>query len=176
MSDDLRSPLVRKFESFATDLAVGRHDDPHVAFVVLVYPDREPAIIPVTPACSPQNINLISSDRNENGRKPAGRFFTYQELKDAAMAMGDATSAMRMFRYPTFRKSAVLGQHVGQEIRHLWDRRKAFPMVEALAKAADLAAHPAACDCGQRFKTDRGLAMHRARSRTHRAKAADAAR
>jgi len=169
MTDDLRTPLVRRFETFATDLAVGRHGDPHVAFVVLVYPDREPAIIPVTPACSPQNLTLVSAGENETHSKPAGLFFTYQDVEDAAHALRDACAAWRMFGYGSHRDSGVsLGRHIGQKVRDYWDHRKAIPMILALDAATDLAAHPAVCDCGVRFKTERGLAMHRARSRLHR--------
>ena len=66
MTDELRSPLPRAFERLADDLVVERHGDPHVAFAVLVYPDREPAIVAITGRQSgAHDITTIEASDNE---------------------------------------------------------------------------------------------------------------
>lgn len=171
--DDLRTGIVRAAEQFTADLLVGRYHDPQVGFVVLVHPDREPTIVALTPATAQDIRNIQTRDQDESEddrrrRREGPRFFTAEELHEAAGGLRQADQALRFsgfaWQEPEGRKFH-LGRYIGDRIAEWWQRHRARPIEEALARAADEARRPAVCgNCGRRF-TERGLTQHLRRSR-----------
>ncbi len=166
MSDTLRAPLIRHFETLATDVAIGRHGDPHVAFVVFVYPDSEPSVVAVTPSRSPRNLSTLRAGKGDEKAETTGeRFFTYEDLYDAYSALNAARWAMQIHHLRS-KGGLTLGAEIIETIRERWQRHKDAPIMRAMAEAQHLAEHPHVCTCKRRFRTGRGLGMHIART-TH---------
>ena len=155
---DLRSKLIGSLERFTTRLATGDYGDPHVAFVVLVHPDREPAIVAITERGEHDFTRLEFS---EGGDEDSRRFFTAVDLKDAKAALNAAEMClvMRLRNIP-------LGEQIRAAVHRQWDAIRSWPLRKALENAEYEAAHPFVCDgCKQRFKTERGRQMHLSRAR-----------
>lgn len=166
MSADLRAPLARSFERLHDDLVIGRHGDPHVAFAVLVYPDREPAIIAVTAAGSgAHDIGVIVTSEREDAERKAqerGRFFTAADLAEASHALHDASFALRVASWSA--KGRKLGEYVTDEIRRQWHSRRDNSLKSELEKAERERRYGWKCEiCGSGF-TERGIKQHQARS------------
>lgn len=155
---ELRAPLVEQMQRLATDIAIERHGDPHVAFVVLCYPDREPAIIVVVPGVSPRDLNRLGSGTKTTEPKKQVPF-PGAEFVEAVRAMGDAHFAMRVRL-----EDETVGASIGRQVQREWERRRMAPVEAALEKAEDERKRPKVCaNCKRRF-TVRGYAMHLARS------------
>lgn len=157
---DLRMQLLRSFERLHDDLAIERYGDPHVAFAVLVYPDRCPLVVAVTPVGS-HDLSRMRSRTQEQVLQRKERFFDRSELQEAGHALTDAAIAMRL----TLRKPGEkLGDFVTGEIERRWRGRRDGESSRLLEAAANEAARPAICPhCHGRF-TERGIKQHLARS------------
>lgn len=159
--NDLRGPLVPALESLSVDLATGRHGDPHVGFVVFVYPDSPPQIVAVSERGTCPFDKLVTSDSKLASNKP-GLFFDHSDLSDADEALGDVRVAMNMFGYSD--RGMELGEYIAQETHSRWSNRRESKLKRAMDEAADHARRPATCPkCHQRY-TERGLKQHIARS------------
>lgn len=163
----LAALLHRGFERLTGDVLVGRHGDPHVAFVVLVYPDRAPEIIAVTPAgsgCTPL-ARIVESD-DKLASKSTERFFDVADLSEASAALSDADSFMRYGR--RWREDGdirTLGQRLAEKVSKGWQRRRDVAFEQALEADAEKARRPEVCPyCRSRF-TRRGFPVHLARAR-----------
>lgn len=170
---DLSALLQRSLEGLAMDLLVGRHGDPHVGFVVFVYPDRGPEIIALTPAGTGRTplSHIVTRDEKdpESKGKDSDRFFSFEDLEDAAHGLTDAMDALRAHgslwyrRYDKERQPGeTLGQHIARHVATTWARRRDIAMNRAMAVAAE-ELKPQCPHCKRRF-TDRGLKMHLARA------------
>jgi hypothetical protein len=159
MGDDLRSAIIPGLERLAQDVTTGRHGDPYVAAIVLVYPDREPAVLVVyngRPAYDLTRTVTVKSDEPE----PAVRF-PMTELGEAGNAANDAYLALK-YRY---RGDKEPGEKVSEQIRKHWNSRRTHDIDKTLKAAAEQAARPELCPhCKSRFTT-RGIKMHLARAR-----------
>lgn len=160
----LRAPLPRSFERLADDLLIGRHGDPHVAFAVLVYPDRAPAIIAITARQSGAHdvSGVVASDPEDPKGKPdKGRFWVFSDLDDASHALGDARFA---FRSAAWQEERTLGEHIGYEVQRQWEGRRLAAIERELAAEHQRSLRPARCEvCGGRY-TERGITMHQRRA------------
>lgn len=156
------------------DLLVGRHGDPHVGFVVFVYPDRAPEIVALTPAGTGRTplSHIVTRDEKdpESEGKGPDRFFSAEDLQDAAHGLMDAVEALRAHgsgwyrRYDKERQpDETLGRHISRHVASVWGRRRDFAMNRAMAAAAE-ASKPQCPHCKRRFNTDRGLKAHLARA------------
>ncbi len=162
MSDELRTPLPRAFERLADDLTIGRHGDPHVAFAVLVYPDREPAVIAITGSGSgAHDLAVIEASQSAQSAAANGRFFTAEDLAMAHHALSEADGTLRFGRP---KKDETLGQAIAQRIRADWESRARHEIETAMKKAANDARYGWKCEiCGSGY-TERGLKMHQAKA------------
>lgn len=162
MEADLRSALVGALERLGRDIAVGRYDDPHVGFVVLVSADRAPQIAVLT-GHGANDMSKLGFGTSDTAAKPerAERWFTVEEFQEAAGAMRDTEMAMRTLQ---FRGEMPWSEHLAATVDDGWARRRQYPVDRALAKAADEAARPAVCTACRRRFTERGLKMHQSRS------------
>lgn len=160
--DGLHAALPRSFERLADDLVVGRHGEPHVAFAVLIYPDREPAVVAVTErGAGTCDLSKIVSG-NEDDRDREGRFFSLADLEEAEDALRDALMGIRTFGYT--KRVCGLGEHVGDWIKDQWVARRDRRLEAEMEKAAHDAKYAHKCEfCGSGF-TERGLGMHQTRS------------
>ena len=157
---ELRAGVVKALETATMDLTVGRYGDPHVGFLVLVAPDSEPTIVALTPRTA-QSMKTVSITRASESPKTQtrGRFFTIDELKEAWYAIGDIVHA---FQEAAYSKEPP---NIQARIRRGWENRREAPLRQAMAAAEAERKRPAKCpSCGRRF-TERGLDMHKARSR-----------
>ena len=159
MTDELRSAIIPGLERLAQDVTTGRYGDPYVAVTVLVYPDREPAVLIVydgRPAYDLTQTVTVKSDEPT----PAVRF-PLSELGEAAYAATDAYTSLK-YRYHTDRQP---GEVVAEQIQKHWNNRRTHDINDTLKKAAEAAARPELCPhCQSRFTT-RGIKMHLARAR-----------
>ena len=155
---DLRSALVPQVARLADDVAVGRHGDPYAAVVVLVYPDREPAVLMVSGGHPAYDLTLLTKSDG------SGTPFPVAEFQEAIDAGYDAAFGLRVGQSRSDLHEEP-GEAIGAWIEHGWSRRRLLPITAALSAADDEAARPAECErCGRRF-TERGLPMHLSRSR-----------
>lgn len=163
MSDDLRAPLPRAFERLADDLLIGRHADPHVAFGVLVYPDRAPAVITLTGRQSgAHDISHIKAGKKDEPTHDEGRFFVIADLEEASNALSDACLALRAYPRHTDKH---LGMFIYDQIAAGWQRRRDYAMKREMDRAAEAARRPARCEvCGGRY-TVRGIKAHQTKAR-----------
>jgi hypothetical protein len=159
VTDELRSAIVPRLERLAQDVTTGRYGDPYVAAIVLVYPDREPAVLIVyngRPAYDLTKTVSVKSDEPQ----PAVRF-PLAELGEAADAVTDAYTALKYGSY----SDKEPGEVVAEKIRKHWNNRRTFAIDKTLKAAAEQAARPEVCPhCKDRFTT-RGIKMHLARAR-----------
>lgn len=165
MNDNLRGPLVNQLEALATDLAIGRHGDPHLAFAVLCYPDREPAVLIITGNHSATDLSHLQA--RDDAKDPGDSApFPTAEFQEAQMAMSDADMGIHIAPFHmALDPDATIGTTVADTIRDAWKRRRLAPITKALAQADHEKARPAECPyCHQRF-TQRGLPMHLSKSR-----------
>jgi hypothetical protein len=165
MSDELRSPLIAALEEFTADLVIEKYDDPYLAFVVLVHPDRHPSIVSLSGRGSHDMTILVTTQEGEEPKRSEekGRLFSFADFEDAAKALHNAQSAWRNF-YLREDKTAQLGQHIDATVRERWQASKDRAFTAALEKAAFEESHKAQCpNCSRRF-TERGLAQHQSRS------------
>lgn len=162
--NELRAGLVDAVEQFRADLAIGRHGDPHVGFVVLVHSDAPPDIVIIAEAGAHDISRIKQSSPGEPPRTGGGRFFHMADLDAAANALRDAAGVIR-YRSRGLGGEETLGQAIVAEIRQRWQDRIDHTINTMLAKAGDEARRSAVCDgCKRRF-TERGLSAHHARNR-----------
>lgn len=169
MSDELRAGLVAALDRLRTRLAVGEHGDPHVAFAVLVYPDSEPTILAVTERGPVDFRTLVDGEDEKASKDDSKRWFSMADFSEAGDALADAELALRMYSVwkTGFDRSTVEtpGGKIAEEVRRRWEDRRERPIVAALARAEEERRKPSVCEgCKRRF-TERGLALHLARSR-----------
>lgn len=160
MSDELRAPLVDALRRVTDDLLIGRFDDPHVAFLVLVHPDREPGIVVISEAGAHDVARL--RDRRTSGPKDVarGRLFTWDDLTDAQQALDDMRWAAKWREVD----GPPLGKWIASEIRRRWQNRRDNATEAAMKRAAAEAKRPNVCPiCRERF-TVRGYPMHLAKT------------
>lgn len=165
--NELRSPLVDALERLTADLVIGRHGDPHVAFVVMIHPDQHPTIVALSPAGSHDLATMIVRPATEPAGESRPRLFGYPEFHEAADALDDAKWAWRSFGslVADGEEGRTLGQHIDSAVRTRWERRRDSVLASEMERAAFEESHRSICEfCLRRF-TDRGLIQHRARSR-----------
>ncbi|HVT78401.1 MAG TPA: hypothetical protein VHD87_15295 [Acidimicrobiales bacterium] len=158
----LSERLGERFAQVGRVLDAGALGDPHVAFAVLVYPEREPEIVVVADRC----VAALSSLRagGDGGDESAGRWFTFEDLAMLVNATRDADFALRHAAVLTGGRDDV-GAYAQERIREGWERRIMQTITEALRRADEAAARPAACGSCQRRFTERGLQQHLRQSR-----------
>lgn len=162
MTDELRAPLVDALRQATDDLLIGRLDDPHVAFLVLVHPDREPGIVVITEAGAHDVARLVQSGELEPKDVAPGRLFTWADLTDAHNALEDMERAVKWRKREP--DAPPLGKWIASEIRRLWRNRRDRFAEAAMKQAAAEAKRPNVCPiCRERF-TVRGYPMHLAKT------------
>lgn len=166
---DLRGPIVDALEAIVADIVIERHGDPHVAFLVLAYPDRQPEVITIGQAGYASIQNLVSrgdvehdDDDEGGGHAPERAMFRPEEVSEAESALNAVAWACRGWRGPTT-GFASLGDFMTFAVKQQWDR--------AREAAADLAAkvlwkevQPRCPHCKTGFNTERGLNQHLAQA------------
>lgn len=163
MSDELRAGLVSAAERFTDDLALGTHDDPHVAFVILVHPDAPPSIVVLAEAGAHRLGRVNQKDPDDNAPDRRGRFFTFEDLEQATDALSAVALAVRMASYR--RPDGPFGEYLVAQIAERWHRRRDLAMSRLLGKADEERRRPVVCEgCRRRF-TERGHKAHLARNR-----------
>lgn len=160
---DLRGPLVDRFEELARETTVGEHGDPHAAFVVFVYPDREPTVLGATRQFLYGLTGLSMSDDSDDG-EGSSEAFPFLEFDEARHAMDDAWMGLLIGRGGGYLGSETVGECVSDRVRSQWERRRMDKFTAELAAADDRKKRPARCENRKRRFTERGLAMHFARS------------
>lgn len=176
--DELRAPLLKALEALRDQLALGeRFGDPHLAFTVLLYPDEVPAIVAITEQgiCEFERLASKTREQFDGEHEQGGRFFTGEELDEAATALSAAFMAFRTFPY---RKDEMkLGAHVIEHVAQVVERHRAYPIERALKEAAYEERMKWKCEgCANRYGTERGLNMHQTRTIATRCKEALTAR
>lgn len=154
MSDELRASIVRALETMAVDLVAGRYDDPHVGFLILVHPDREPHIVVLSPQGADSFEYITTATRDTEAKAPSGLFFTRADLEDATRAL-DAARLAIVCGIPDV-------QGYVRDTRTRTSDRNATALLE---RATYDAQHSARCPFCQRKFTPRGLPLHQARNR-----------
>lgn len=154
--DDLRAHVTRGMQRLTDDVLMDRYGDPHVAFAVMLYPDAPPAVVALTPsgsgACDLKRLQFGQDDEPSKGR-----FFTFQELQEAARGLRDAELGMLIAR-PT--SAGTLGEQIVERVKEGWERHNTFTIDQTLKKAAVEQARPMVCpSCRQRY-TKRGFPQH----------------
>lgn len=179
MSDELRAPLVDALRRLADDLLIGRHDDPHLGFVVLLHPDRHPSIVSLSPIGSGSyDFAKLRGGKDDPPETPDDGTerhspFTWDDLDESAKAIAAAQSAGRSFQFRTDR-TQTLGLHIDAAIAERWETKRFAIMEQEMERAAFEEAHPAQCgNCDRRF-TEQGLKQHRSRSPYVGCRSADA--
>ena len=149
---ELRTGIVRAMESSVVDLIAGRYGDPHVGFLVLVHPDREPTIVALTPAGA-HSFDHIRVGKSSEHAEPGERFFTSEDLQEASRAL------------PAAQLAIVCGMDdIAGYVRCARQRLLDSLARDTLERAARDARLTARCEhCGRKF-TPRGLPNHQARS------------
>lgn len=161
MSTRLSARLGTRLAELGMDVDLEHHGDPHVAFVVLAYPDREPEIVAVTERTQQSLRQLKFADDDQPDREHRGRFFTVEDFRLAQEALHDAEFGFMVARRDP---QETLGEQLQRRMREGWERRIASRIASELARADAEARRPATCPtCGRRF-TARGIYTHWARS------------
>lgn len=164
MSDELRAPLVRALEAFVADLTIEKFGDPHLGFLVLLHPDRHPAIVAFSPQGADELASVTITDSTEEQEPDATymrSFFQYSDFAVAAEALDDAKTA---WKYPYKAPTERFGAYLDRKVAERWADRRDRAVTTELEKAAYEEAHKAQCpNCSRRF-TERGLKQHQARS------------
>jgi len=161
--DELRKPLVEALERLTADLITGRYDDPHLAFVVMLHPDRHPTLVSLSPVGAHNFDRLVSGEKDHPTEIPPApgteQPFEWRDVADAGRALSDASSAESSFQFRVD-KDQTLGQHVDEKLRSRWDRTRDAEFKAHMERAAFEESHQAQCpNCSRRF-TERGLAQH----------------
>lgn len=166
MSDELgglSDHLPPGLERLAGDVLVGRYGDPHVAFVVFVYPERAPEVASITPGGSmARPLSAVQASKDAGGSPRPSRFFTLADLNEAASAMSAAHDMLRRPPRSVADGISKWGDVIVAEIAKRWQRHRDYTS-ERVMKAAAEEAKPRCPHCNGRF-TVRGLPMHLARS------------
>ena len=168
----LRGPLVEAIEQLADDVAVERYGDPHVGFVVLLSPDGPPrlAVVSDLGVATPfENVKVGKTMEQDKGRSK-GRFFTVQDLEEAAHGLMDALHGAGERRWRPDPEKPL-----SADVEAMWNRRR-DAAIDRQIKATERAIRYAAeCPyCHGRYTT-KGLTTHIARSVYCSRRAAEAA-
>lgn len=162
MSDDLRAPLVPAFERLATDIAVGRHGDPHVAFITFVYPDRRPEIVVVASKGSAQSLYNARKgkprDVADDDSVTRQIWFAHEDLADASHALESARWAIRSLNAAS---EVSVGRQIEAKVERDWQARRESD----LARQIERNRRPAECPHCHGHYTLRGLTQHLSRAR-----------
>lgn len=161
--DDLRTHVARGMKRLTDDVLMDRYGDPHVAFTVMLYPDAPPSVVALTPSGSGAcDLKHLQFGKDADDSQPKGRFFTFEELQEAARGLRDAELGMLLAR-PT--SVGTLGEQIMERVKEGWERHNTFTIDQTLKKAAVEQARPMVCpSCHQRY-TKRGFPAHLRMSR-----------
>lgn len=164
--------VAEELDRLAIDTRTGKHDEPYLAVVTLIYADEPPRVLVATPEGRlPTELNntvLPEKDEppNDNTRPV---WFKLRDLEEANGALGDAAMGWRCYPRKTDRlvPKETMGEFIAHWIERGWARSRDFPIEQALKAAAYLDEYPHLCSCRERFKTERGMKQHFARSWRH---------
>lgn len=163
MSGPLSERLGERFAQLGRAMDAGAVGDPHVAFAVLVYPDRAPELVIVADRCiAPLSGLRKGSDGDDDEDK--GRWFTFG---DYAMFLNAARDAEFGLRYAASLAPGRddVGAYAQERVQEGWERRLLAEVQDALRRADEAAKRPARCESCKRSFTERGLQQHLDRSR-----------
>lgn len=168
----LRGPLVGAIEQLADDVAVERYGDPHVGFVVLLSPDGPPrlAVVSDLGVATPfENVKLGKAAEQDKGRSK-GRFFTIQDLEEAAHGLMDALHGATERRWRPDPEKPL-----SADVEAMWNRRRDASIDRQIKATEHAIRYAAECPyCHSRYTT-KGLKTHIARSVYCSRRAAEAA-
>lgn len=160
MSADVHRSVARGLERLADDMAIA-DDGPHVAFVIGIDMSGIPSMwIATRDEIARPADRIAFSQKPGDGSKPTS--WTMADMATASSFIHDFIEGARGQRYqatglPVGRMHPVEYAHYRREQRQQWE------IDRHLALDADLLDHPHPCDaCRRRFKTARGMQMHRA--------------
>lgn len=135
-------------------------DGPHVAFVLTVNGVDMPQL---WVACDDGLPRLWESHSTGGTKNTKPSSWSWPDVEDA-----DTTwRQLVMWTRIRMRSSDEPFKAAVEQAVEARERSQTRQMTRALEAAAHDAAHPWVCTCKQRFATERGLNMHRSRSRRH---------
>lgn len=144
------------------DLADRTHleqEGPHVAFVLTVDGVDLPELWVAVGGVARRFADLKFSRSAQESRGE----WSWNDIEDASNALHDIVQWFRIYQNDL--ETAVF--HAIDKAKMMRERRSDNILRRELDTAAHERAHPFVCDCKRRFATERGLAMHQARSRLH---------
>lgn len=158
----LNPRLPDELERLATDLRVDRLGDPHIAFVVLLYPDRHGSVMCVGyedyPPIDMTHLQHSNKD-NPDSERTSARLPT-AELEHVDQTVGDLLEAIRSSRYRSEARNMKLSEYIDEHMTKARDSRQTYDIKRDLERADHEAKFPSPCAfCGERF-TARGVKRH----------------
>ena len=148
-----------QLERLATDIRVDRHGDPHLAFVILLYPDQPGTVLCVGLEGRPPCDMTLCRFRTPGGSSHAGDKVgtVISDLDEARHTLGDLYTGLRVARPD---RGGTLTEQVRKWMADARSMRLLHAVRRHLERADYEQKYPARCEFCSRRLTTKGVTRH----------------